>query len=122
MGGDARAMVEELKKKSSFEILARHPEEVCIAIDKKEAKAALGLDFPKKPTGSALLIKKVNSGPFKEWNDANEGHKVCDNDRVVSVAGFQGKAVDLQKRMLKATTFQAIIVRPADANSWSWYY
>jgi len=120
--GNAKQMADELRNKTvtSFEIVARHPEEICIAINKKEAKTALGLDFPKKLIGNALLITKVNNGPFQEWNDANKDQKVCDNDRVVSVAGFQGKAAELQKRMLKATTFQAIIVRPADANSW--YY
>merc|ERR1711953_1266953 len=102
--GDAKKMAEELKNKAvtSYEIVAMLPEEICIAIDKKEAKTALGLDFPKKPAGNALLITKVNKGPFQEWNDANKDQRVCEYDRLVCVAGCQGKAADLLKTLAKA--------------------
>jgi len=115
--GDAKQMLEELKTKASFEIIARRSEEICIAVDKKDTKAALGLVFPKKPAGNALLITKVNEGPFKEWNDANKDQSVCDYDRIVSVAGCQGKAADLLKKLVKAVAFQAIVVRPADTTN-----
>jgi len=118
--GDSKAMLEELKTKTDFEIVARHADEITVAIDKKEAKAPLGLECPKKPTGNALLILKVGDGPFKEWNDANEERKVCDGDRVVSVAGFQGKAADLQKKMTGATTCQLLVVRPAETGGAFW--
>lgn len=116
--GSSKEMLEELKTKTQFEIVARHPEEFCVAINKKEAKAPLGLEFPEKLTGNGLLILKVNDGPFREWNDANEAHKVMENDRVVSVAGTQGKAVELQNKMLSLTSYQAIIARPAGPTSY----
>jgi len=121
--GDAKAMMEELKTKTDLEVKAVRAEEITVAVDKKDVKTAMGLDFPKKPMGNALLIVKVGDGPFKEWNDthAGEHQKVCDGDRIMSVGGANGKATDLQKKMTTAkTSFQAIIVRPYHPeNSWS---
>merc|ERR1712232_527258 len=104
--GDAQAMLEELKTPNDFEVVVRRPEEIKIAITKKEPKAPLGIEIPKTPTGSALLIVKVGDGPFQEWNDKHGGahQKVCDNDRIVSVItgkerGVQGKAMDIKKQM-----------------------
>jgi len=106
---DTKKMLEQLKSKAaSFEIVARRPEEFLVAISKKEAKAPLGLEFPKKPTGTALLITKVHSvGAFNDWNEGAGHHKVRDMDRVVSVAYSQGKAQDLQKKMTAAASFHA---------------
>merc|ERR1711972_1268972 len=111
--GDSKLLMDELNTKSSFEIIARHPEEICIAIDKKTAKAKMGIEWIRRAKGNAVLISRVNDGPFKEWNKQHPDQKVCDNDRVVSVAGFQGKGKDLKKKMATTTAFQAIVVRPA---------
>lgn len=120
--GSAKDMIAELKSSTSYEMLVRRPDEICIAIDKKTKSTPLGLEFPKKPFGNALLIKKVNDGPIKKWNDNVEAaQQVQELDRFVVVQGFQCKAVDLQKKLNKATNFQAVVVRPADPGS-SWWF
>lgn len=120
--GSSQDMLKELKGKASFEIVARRPEEFTVAINKKAAKSPLGLAFPTKLMGNALPILTINDGPFKEWNEANEAHKVQEKDRVVSVAGCRGKAADLRKKMLSLSSYLAIIARPAEqSSSCSWY-
>lgn len=121
--GDSKEMLKKLKEDSEFDIVARHPDEICIAIEKKEAKTPLGVDFPKKPTGTGLLIQAVNLGPFDDWNKNSEKeHKVEAGDRIVSVAGIQGKATDLQKELNKRKSCQLIVVRPASTEKswWLW--
>merc|ERR1712039_1133871 len=119
--GDAAELLEELKSKEKRElnIVAKHPVDVTVAIRKTDKTAAHGLEFPKKVTGNALVIKKVNEGPFKEWNDQYEDHKVCELDRIVSVAGFQGKALDLVRKLNNSQNFQVIVHRPANGDHWS---
>jgi hypothetical protein len=115
--GNVKEMLKELQTAKNLKVVVRRPQEIIVAIDKKEAKAPLGLEFAKKSKGNALLINKVLDGPIKDWNDQNEKHKVCDLDRIVDVAYSQGKASALQAKMTKATKFHAIVVRPAEAGT-----
>merc|ERR1711920_283004 len=117
--GNAEEMLEELKSNEKLDIVAKHPMEVTVAIKKTEKKAGHGLELRKKVIGTALLIMGVNDGPFKEWNATNEDHQVCELDRIVSVAGFQGKATDLVRKLNNNQYFQAIVVRPANQDHWS---
>jgi len=121
--GDAKAMMEELKTKTDFEVKAVRAEEIIVAIDKKDAKMPLGIELPKKPMGNALLIAKLGDGPFKEWNDTHGGEhqKVYEGDRIMSVGGASGQATTLQKKLTGAKApFQAVIVRPYHPEkSWS---
>mmetsp|Transcript_66466 Transcript_66466/g.150026 ORF Transcript_66466/g.150026 Transcript_66466/m.150026 type:complete len:113 (-) Transcript_66466:256-594(-) len=110
--------MEEFKKAStSVEVVVRRPQELCVAIEKQKASTALGLEFPKKPAGQALLITKVGAGPMQQWNEKNPGQEVRSGDRIVAVGNFRGKATELQKKMKSLTKFQVTIVRPEDAKS-----
>jgi len=121
--GSSKALLEEFKKAaSSVEVVIRRPQELRAAIEKPKASTALGLEFPKKLAGEALLITKVGAGPFQEWNEKNPGHEVCNGDRIVAVGDFRGKATELQKKMQTLTKFQVTIVRPASAQSSWWFW
>lgn len=120
--GDSAAMLKKLKEDSEFDIVARHADEICLAIEKKEAKTPLGIEFPKKIAGTGLVIQKVNPGPFDEWNkNSEEEQKVEAGDRIVSVAHIQGKATDLKKELEKRKSCQLVVVRPATVEK-SWWH
>merc|ERR1712039_866724 len=92
--------------------------EITVVIQKKEKKTPHGIEYPKKVTGTTLLITKINTGPFTEWNEKYPVHEVCESDRIVSVAGFQGKAVELAKKLDANQNFQVIVQRPAAEEHW----
>merc|ERR1712217_676691 len=114
--GDSALMLQELKTKTAFEIVVRHAEEISVAIEKKNAKEKLGLDLNMKTKGKAVLISKVNEGPFKKWNENNEKHKVCDGDRIVSVGYSGGDAKGLESKMQKAKSFHAVLAPSRQGN------
>lgn len=119
--GTAKQLADAMQKAASWKLLVRRPEEVCVVIDKKEPKADLGLQFQKKPAGTALLITQVAEGPFQEWNSANKDQEVRIGDRIVAVGPHRGKAKDLQKKMADASKFQVTLVRPACPNTSIWF-
>lgn len=118
--GTAKQLYDKVQKEESWNLVVRRPDEVRVAIDKKETKKSLGLVF-KKPSGNALLISEVGEGPFQEWNNTNAGKEVRIGDRIVAVGSYRGKATALQKNMATACKFQATVVRPACPKE-SWWF
>jgi len=123
--GTAQKILDELKTAKSVEMVVRRPVEICLTIDKKGAKKLVGVEFPKKAPGAALLITKIAEGPFQDWNAAHPEMEVRSGDRIVAIGPVHGKATTLQKKMNAANKFQVTIVRPASVepeSSWSWKF
>merc|ERR1711920_476213 len=111
-------LVEVMRDATELTLSVRRPTEMPVFIDKKEAAKPVGLEF-EKPGGNTLIIKSVNEGPFDEWSSANSNRAVVSGDRIIAVGSFRGKAVDLQKKLEKATSCQAVVLRPSQPGS-SW--
>jgi len=109
----AASMADIVRNGSRVDMIIRRPLEMTVAVDKKDKKAPLGIDFPAKITGNNLLIVGLKDGPVNDWNLANPDLEVKLGDRITAVNGQSGKATELCKKMKALDRFLMTIVRPA---------
>ena len=76
--GEAQKIQVELKTAKSVEVVVRRAVEICLAIDKKDAKQLMGVEFPKQIPGAGLLITKITEGPLQDWNVARGHRERCE--------------------------------------------
>jgi len=124
--GDARDMLKAIRRYSELEIVVRRPEEMRATLHAL-GQNHLGMEFPSRPIGEALLILGVaeiqdcdystDLPAATDWNEQYPEKQILAGDRIVAVNGDKGKASALLKKVRSMAKlkrrFDVTIVRPA---------
>lgn len=115
--GDAPTIESSMKKAATTaEFTVRPTEKFRIAID-KSAGTTLGVDIPKTPVGTSVLILNVKEDGFvSKWNLDHPEQQVKTGDRIIEVNGKKGKAkeiIDMVKKAPKSDRIVLTIIRMA---------
>eukprot|EP00421_Protoceratium_reticulatum_P012398 CAMPEP_0168402418 /NCGR_PEP_ID=MMETSP0228-20121227/23610_1 /TAXON_ID=133427 /ORGANISM="Protoceratium reticulatum, Strain CCCM 535 (=CCMP 1889)" /LENGTH=328 /DNA_ID=CAMNT_0008416003 /DNA_START=46 /DNA_END=1029 /DNA_ORIENTATION=+ len=96
--GDAMHIIKVMRQEANLRLWVKRPMEICVAINKGEKKAPLGMEFPQKPTGNCLLVLRLTpGGPVMQWNEQHPNLAVRRGDRIIAVECREGKPADLLK-------------------------
>jgi len=112
--GDSKAMEKIIKKNSKqVDLVCKRGTQFRVALTVTE-KGDVGVDVPKRPTGTSLVVNAVKAnGPVEAWNAENADNPdqiIEAGDRIVEVDGKAGKGADLQKRLQGADTSTRVIL------------
>jgi len=112
--GDSKAMEKTIKKNpKQVELVCKRGTQFRVALTVTE-KGDIGVDVPKRPTGTSLVVNAVKAnGPVEVWNaeNADNPYQIIEaGDRIVEVDGKAGKGADLQKLLKGADTSARVIL------------
>mmetsp|Transcript_107123 Transcript_107123/g.298346 ORF Transcript_107123/g.298346 Transcript_107123/m.298346 type:complete len:389 (+) Transcript_107123:57-1223(+) len=106
-------MLSELKTVKQLELTVRRPEEFHFLVARRHSTQPLGLDFPKKIVGTALLIMEIRDGAVKEFNESRHGDGLRVGDRIIAANGKSGQATALLSAIQHAQRVHLTILRPS---------
>lgn len=100
--GTPATLLNEFKVARTITLHLTRSVETTICFEHKNRKLPLGLVFPEKPAGEALVVCAVEEGSAaEEYNkgQTNEMLKINNGDRIIAVGGYRGKAGELMDKM-----------------------
>lgn len=109
--GRASNLMEEINRLSTLRLVVRRPLVLCAAIDKKDKKKEVGLNFNRRSYAGCLIITELWQGPVMEWNRKNPGREVLLGDRIIAVNGLKGRAAEMAKKIKSLDRFIMTVVR-----------
>lgn len=123
VAGSSLAMLEELKKDTKATITVARELVMPVILERRDAKAAFGAEFPAKPVLGVLSITNIGDGLFTEYNKTQDGNlKIRSGDRILAVAGFRGTGEELKSKLEASTgSFQLLLSRPAPGGHWRFW-
>mmetsp|Transcript_33842 Transcript_33842/g.91588 ORF Transcript_33842/g.91588 Transcript_33842/m.91588 type:complete len:384 (-) Transcript_33842:16-1167(-) len=117
--GTPAALLNEFRLAKEVTLEVWRSQEHSIVFERDDEKIPLGLQFPRKPAGDALVITEVDeegAAAMMKERAAQKQQKdllLMPGDRIVAISGFRGKADDLQDRFAKLHgKVQVSVVRP----------
>lgn len=104
VSGDGKAMLEKLKVDETLQMLIRRPTLFPVVIPR--AYGPLGLQVEHTVTGINLLVKAVNHGLIRDFNELQTGQglgaQIRRKDRICKVNGEKGNPLELLSKMKNA--------------------
>jgi len=112
--GDSKAMEKIIKNNpKQVDLVCKRGTQFRVALNVTE-KGDVGVDVPKRPAGTSLIVNTVKAnGPVEAWNAENADNPdqiVEAGDRIVEVDGKAGTGADLQKRLKGADKSARVIL------------
>mmetsp|Transcript_116616 Transcript_116616/g.249351 ORF Transcript_116616/g.249351 Transcript_116616/m.249351 type:complete len:213 (-) Transcript_116616:117-755(-) len=111
----AREQGKELAKHKEATVEVRKPMLFKVSLDKAKADDSLCMKVNcMEKSGTSLLIKGVDPGPIKLWNEQNGKNPdkvVKENDRLIEVNGYTGEGGELIKKLKLAKHMDLVFSR-----------
>merc|ERR1712151_1425858 len=113
VSNDTVRMAQEVVMNTNIVLTLKRPQEFTVELDKTASPgSSIGIGVDWISSGRSLLIKRIDDGLIKAWNEAHADREVRIGDRIISVNSTKGNPEKMLETCTSEKRIKFELVRP----------